>query len=281
MERILRLAVRYCLAICCGCVIITSCKSTKSLEQTNNNVVSEFVADQYINIVKANNSQQKNLVAKVKVAVETDGKSMSTNGTLRMKKDDVIQISLVDPLLGALELGRMEFTKTHVMIIDRINKQYIYVPYGDVSVLKRANIDFYTLQSLFWNEVFEPGGSTLNAADFEMTNTTNEVNLVYKDNLLTYNFFTLRQSGQLNKTLITNNTDKVYKFTFEYSDFSAFGGGLFPKNMIMSFTTGKQTASLSLSLGSIKNTSDWVTRSSVPSKYSKADPERIFKQLVK
>lgn len=267
--------------ICCVCVAVTSCKSVKSVEPATSNVVSDNVAEHYISIVKGNNSPQKNLVAKVKVAVETDGKSMSTNGTLRMKKDDVIQISLVDPLLGALELGRMEFTKTHVMIIDRINKQYIYVPYSDVSFLKRANIDFNTLQSLFWNEVFEPGKDTLNAADFEMVNTANEVNLIYKDHLLTYNFFTLNQNGQLNKTLITNNTDKIYKFTFEYSKFSAFGGTLFPKNMIMSFTTGKQTASLSLSLGSIKNSSDWVTRSSVPSKYSKADPEKIFKQLVK
>ena len=149
-----------CITLCWGLI---ACKSTKTVTPTDTptaNTTTVFAADKYLSMVTSNNTTQTNLTAKVKVVVDVDGKSNSTSGSLKMKKNDVIQISLVDPLLGVMELGRMEFTKTRVLIIDRINKQYVDLPYSDVSFLKQANIDFNTLQSLFWHEVFEPGKSS-------------------------------------------------------------------------------------------------------------------------
>ena len=46
------------------------------------------------------------LTAKASVAIQTGGKSISANGTLRMKRNDVIQLSIT--FLG-MEVGRMEF----------------------------------------------------------------------------------------------------------------------------------------------------------------------------
>jgi len=51
--------------------------------------------------------------------------------------------------------------------------------------------------------------------------------------------------------------------------------------MTMAFYIDGQPATLSLSLSSMRNSSDWATRSNVSSKFTKADPERIFKMLVK
>ena len=232
-------------------------------------------------MVASNNSTQANLTAKVKVVVDVDGKSVSTSGSLKMKKDDVIQLSLVDPLLGVMELGRMEFTKTRVLIVDRVNKQYVDVPYSDVSFLTKANIDFYTLQSLFWHEVFEPGKKTAKASDFQYQDSGDNINITFIDKMLTYKFETQKKQGQLNHTLITNNTDQTYRFAFSYDKFTSFYNKPFPREMTMSFTTADQKTSLSMSLSSLKNASDWVARSSAPSKYTKANPETLFKMLVK
>jgi hypothetical protein len=240
-----------------------------------------FAADKYLSMVTSNNTTQTNLTAKVKVVVDVDGKSNSTSGSLKMKKNDVIQISLVDPLLGVMELGRMEFTKTRVLIIDRINKQYVDLPYSDVSFLKQANIDFNTLQSLFWHEVFEPGKSSTKAADFQFKDNGNNINITFVDHMLTYKFATKKQQGQLQETVITNNTDKNYRFAFNYDNFTTFYSKPFPREMTMAFTASSQTTSLSLTLSSLKNSSDWTARSTVPSKYTKADPEKLFKALVK
>lgn len=271
--------------ICIGtCIALSSCKSSKPVVNPNSPIVSTnttFAADKYMSMVASNNSTQANLTAKVKVVVDVDGKSVSTSGSLKMKKDDVIQLSLVDPLLGVMELGRMEFTKTRVLIVDRVNKQYVDVPYSDVSFLTKANIDFYTLQSLFWHEVFEPGKKTAKASDFQYQDSGDNINITFVDKMLTYKFETQKKQGQLNHTLITNNTDQTYRFAFSYDKFTSFYNKPFPREMTMSFTTADQKTSLSMSLSSLKNASDWVARSSAPSKYTKANPETLFKMLVK
>ena len=77
-------------------------------------------------------------------------KNVSVGGTLRMKRDDVIQISLVT--FGILEVGRIEMTPDYFMVIDKMNRQYVKAAYGDVPFLKDANIDFRTIQSYFWDE---------------------------------------------------------------------------------------------------------------------------------
>ena len=271
--------------ICIGsCIALSSCKSSKPVVNPNSPIVSTnttFAADKYMSMVASNNSTQANLTAKVKVVVDVDGKSVSTSGSLKMKKDDVIQLSLVDPLIGVMELGRMEFTKTRVLIVDRVNKQYVDVPYSDVSFLTKANIDFYTLQSLFWHEVFEPGKKTAKASDFQYQDSGDNINITFVDKMLTYKFETQKKQGQLNHTLITNNTDQTYRFAFSYDKFTSFYNKPFPREMTMSFTTADQKTSLSMSLSSLKNASDWVARSSAPSKYTKANPETLFKMLVK
>ena len=269
-----------CITLCWS---LTSCKSTKPTTPPDNPVVSTstvFVADKYLTMVTSNNTSQANLTAKVKVVVDVDGKSNSTSGSLKMKKNDVIQISLVDPLLGVMELGRMEFTKTRVLIIDRVNKQYVDLPYSEVSFLKRANIDFNTLQSLFWHEVFEPGKSSTKASDFQFKDNGDNIDITFVDNMLTYTFATKKQQGQLRETVITNNSDRNYRFSFNYDNFTTFYSKPFPREMKMAFTASSQTTSLSLTLSSLKNSSDWVTRSTAPSKYTKADPEKLFKALV-
>ena len=270
-----------CITLCWGLI---ACKSTKTVTPTDTptaNTTIVFAADKYLSMVTSNNTTQTNLTAKVKVVVDVDGKSNSTSGSLKMKKNDVIQISLVDPLLGVMELGRMEFTKTRVLIIDRINKQYVDLPYSDVSFLKQANIDFNTLQSLFWHEVFEPGKSSTKAADFQFKDNGNNIDITFVDHMLTYKFATKKQQGQLQETVITNNTDKNYRFAFNYDNFTTFYSKPFPREMTMAFTASSQTTSLSLTLSSLKNSSDWTARSTAPSKYTKADPEKLFKALVK
>lgn len=271
--------------VCCVVIglmmVVSSCGTQKSVVNTPATPMLTFSMEEHLNTVAANKSTQKNLTAKVKVEASVDGKTVRTNGTLRMKRDDVIQLSLSDPLFGAVEMGRMEFTKTRVLIIDKVNRQYVDVPYSDVSFLKKANIDFYTLQALFWNEVFEPGSKSLKPSDFTFEDKVNIIDLSYNDRLLTYRFSTQRDGGLLTQTEITGVEDKAYKFDFTYNGWQNFAGKQFPAQMTMSFVMNGQTTSLSLDLSSLRNSSDWVSRSTVSDKYTKADPERIFKMIVK
>lgn len=93
-----------------------------------------------------------NFTSKVKVTITQDGKDITTNGSLRMRYDDVIQITLVDPVVGMMEVGRLELSPDNVLIIDRVNKRYVSTTYEDFAELKNRNIDFKTIQNFFWQE---------------------------------------------------------------------------------------------------------------------------------
>ena len=93
-----------------------------------------------------------NFTSRVRVTITQNGKDIATNGTLRMRYDDVIQIALVDPVVGMMEVGRMELSPDNVLIIDRINKRYVSTNYEEFTALKTRNIDFKTIQDFFWQE---------------------------------------------------------------------------------------------------------------------------------
>ena len=86
---------------------------------------------------------------------------MTVSGTLRMKRDDVVQLSL--RALG-IEVGRLEFSPQDVLLIDRMGKRYVRAKYGDVAFLRQAGLDFHAVQALFWNEIFLPGTQNAEAA---------------------------------------------------------------------------------------------------------------------
>ena len=93
-----------------------------------------------------------NITSKVKVTITQDGKDVTTSGNLRMRFGDVIQLTLVDPVLGIAEIGRLELSPDKVLIIDRVNRRYVDTNYEEFSALKSRNIDFNTIQEFFWQE---------------------------------------------------------------------------------------------------------------------------------
>ena len=138
-------------------LVLTSCHTHKqvvkeapvvsSKENMENTAILDKVTD---------NAQPAQFVtSKLKFSVEYGSQQMSLTGNLRMKRDDVIQMQLM--AFGFVEAARLEFTKDYVLIIDRINKQYLKAPYNYVDFLRNSGINFFTLQALFWNELFKPG----------------------------------------------------------------------------------------------------------------------------
>lgn len=74
---------------------------------------------------------------------------LSCSGRLRMLRDDVVQLNLV--FLG-MNIGTLEFTPDTVLLVDRINRQYVRARYQDIDALRERDITFPVLQGLFWGE---------------------------------------------------------------------------------------------------------------------------------
>lgn len=112
-------------------------------------------------LLNVDSTTNLNYVAKVKVDLKMNGKSVATSGSLKMRWNDVIQISLVDPILGIAEVGRMEFSKDDVLVIDRFNKQYVRETYSSLSELAKTDLSFAYIQALFWSESQKPNNNDI------------------------------------------------------------------------------------------------------------------------
>lgn len=104
--------------------------------------------------VEANPQNETSITAKLRLDLSGGGKSVSVGGMLRMKRDDVIQLSLVT--FGILEVARIEMTPDYFMIINKMEKQYVKAAYSDVPFLAQGNVDFRMIQAFFWNEQTPP-----------------------------------------------------------------------------------------------------------------------------
>lgn len=271
-------------AVAALALMLFSCGTSKKAEKTadlSKQTESSAVPVDYFYRVVNNGSKAANLTAKVKVTVSDGSKNVSTSGTLRMKKNDVVQISLVDPIIGIAEVGRMEFTKDKMLVLDRVNRRYVSVAYSDVGFLKNAKVDFYAMQAIFWNEIFEPGKKEPDEKSFSLTKDKDMIHLGFSDNLLAYDFETALADAHLQKTSVNDRGLKKYNLVCAYSDFTDFEGSRFPKNIKLTFNSGKSIFTLSLQLSSLRNETGWLARTSVPSKYTSVKTEDILKMLVK
>lgn len=240
-----------------------------------------FSAATYLHTIASRRSEQTHLTARVKVNIAMDSRSFATSGTLRMKRGDVVQIALTDPVLGIAEVGRMEFTPSHVLFFDRFNKQYVDVPYDGAAFLRRADVDFRTLESLFWNEIFVPGEDEPAPSDFTFDRSAaSTVRLSHRGRLLGYEFTTAAADARLTRTAISPVQGGEARFSVDYADFTTFEGTPFPRQIVITFTMGQKQATLTLQLSSLRNNEDWITRTPTPSKYRRADVERIFRNLM-
>lgn len=273
------------------CVLFVACRTQNSVISQGNSetaLTGQFSPSEYLKKIQSKSCQEKNLVANIKCQVAMDSRDVSTKGQLRMRRDEVIQIILMDPVAGIMELGRIEFSPERMLMINRFNKNFMDVPYSDVEFLQKCNIDFNSLQHLFWNMVFVPSKRNVSESDFEFVGeggaspsyTSPEIILRVVNRLLTYEFMTDPKSATLYETVIKGTNDPDSKLSFTYKDFKAYEGKAFPHDMCMSFIMGKKQASIQFTINSLKDKSGWETKSSVSSKYTQVDPEKIFKSLV-
>lgn len=264
---------------------LTSCHSKQQVVKDNVTTPSGNNQDNGVLLEKIKNNTQSSqyVTSKLKFSVEYGTQQMSLTGNLKMKRDDVIQLQLM--AFGFVEAARMEFTKDYVLIIDRINKQYLKVPYNYVDFLRNSGINFYTLQALFWNELFKPGQQAVdkkNFADFKTTVEDTETIVTYEEGKMNYSWLTNTTTGRI---LMTNI---AYRDTFkgntqlnwEYTEFSKLNQKTFPSNMKITLTTPEKELKLGVRLNYLGNESEWETRTKVSDKYREVEVDQILQRFM-
>lgn len=264
---------------------LASCGSSKKLATTPTQPTAEMLQkEQVLQNVIANGQTAKFITSKIKFQVQVGNQSLTLTGNLKMKRDEVIRLQLM--AFGFVEAGRIELTKDYVLIMDRINKQYIKAPYEHLSFLRNSGINFSTLQALFWNELFVPG-QTEAVTDslvsrYETTTEGDDMIISITQDKMSYKWLAALADGHIRMANILY-TDKFRgntQLNWDYTDFKELGNKLFPTGNAITFTLPKKEVKLNMTLNYIGNDSEWETHTDVSTKYSEVTVDEILRRFM-
>ena len=277
-------------------LVVVSCGTKKTVVDSSTDVKTvtgtedaEQLKLNYMRRVYDNAVYTQNIVSNIDFSIDTGSKDISVGGSLHMRKDDVIRIQLT--AFGLMEVGRLEFTKDYVMIVDRIHKEYIKADYNKVSFLQRNGLNFYSLQALFWNMLFMPGTKTVTddmlkqfALNLQSSSAMVPVNL--KQGNMSYVWQTESKTGQIKQTEITyaDKSSGTTKIICKYDDFKPVGTKMFPHMLTLNgktqATQKPRDVKVGIKLKGVKMDKDWETRTTLSGKYKAVSVEEVLEKIT-
>ena len=229
----------------------------------------------------------QNIVGKMSLNVQMGSKNITVPGSLHMRYGEVIRMQAFIPLLGS-EVGRIEFTPDYVLVIDRMHKEYIKEDYNKVDFLKSNGLNFYSLQALFWNQLFMPGTTSIsdaNLLDFGVTEAGNSKNITLKKGNLNIVWNADNTNGRIStaKATYSSLTQGKSSLNWTYSNFKAVAGKTFPAYQKFTFATtaikNQSNISLTIDMDGVKTDSKWEAKSEISKKYKKIEATDVFGKL--
>lgn len=280
-------------AACCLIVMLAGCASHKTVggtsgkETTTGNAQGAPEPQDFVRKVSDQKVYAKNIVGKMTLNVKMGSKDVSVPGALRMRRDEVIRIQAFIPILGS-EVGRIEFTPDYVLVLDRMHKEYIKADYNQLDFLRDNGLNFYSLQALFWNQLFLPGSNKVGEGDMDKFNVsaTSEFQTVslHRGNM-DYTW-SADVTGRIAKAKVCHSSTSHGNSTldWDYSRFVSVGSKFFPARQSFSFSStaikGKGTTSVVIDMDDVKTDEKWDARTEVSSRYKKIEASDVFGKLL-
>lgn len=280
-------------AACCLIVMLAGCASHKTVggtsgkETATGNAQGAPEPQDFVRKVSDQKVYAKNIVGKMTLNVKMGSKDVSVPGALRMRRNEVIRIQAFIPILGS-EVGRIEFTPDYVLVLDRMHKEYIKADYNQLDFLRDNGLNFYSLQALFWNQLFLPGSNKVGEGDMDKFNVsaTSEFQTVslHRGNM-DYTW-SADVTGRIAKAKVCHSSTSHGNSTldWDYSRFVSVGSKFFPARQSFSFSStaikGKGTTSVVIDMDDVKTDEKWDARTEVSSRYKKIEASDVFGKLL-
>lgn len=264
-------------------VAFVGCRSSKVATISQND--EKFSAENLIRKIAANKQTSECITAKVKFELKSEVKDASVTGNLKMKRNDVVQLSIVP--FGFIEAARVEFTQEGVLFVDRINRRYTRVGYNEIDFFKKANLDFAVIQSLFWSELFIIGDKNasdnavakFSAVKLENGDAAIEQNAPHKG--LIVKFVANLANNMLSQTVINGPEARdESQFLWLYSDYANFSGRQFPQQMHMKLDCFSKPIDVNMTLSRLSSDKKWETRTVVKDSYQEISAEKMIKKIM-
>ena len=285
--------------LCVTLLVLASCGSKRAIIQ-DSTITHQASTQQpttgvqkitFLQKVSDHQVYAKNIVGNMTFTLKAGNKDdISVPGSIHMRKDVVIRLQLSMPLIGS-EVGRLEFTPTYVLVVDRIHKQYVKADYHELDFLQQNGLNFYSLQALFWNQLLLPGAQKVSEGDLEKFDVNAHVGgdllpVTLTHNNMHYQWDANRTTGRIVSAIIkyVSKDHGVSTLNWKYNDFKAVGTKMFPASQTFDFTTTAskkiQKMEVTIEMNGVRTDSDWDPETSVSNKYKKVEPKDVLGKLL-
>ena len=263
--------------------MVASCGSTRQAVNETPKAQAAVQKQEFLQQVNDKAQHARFITSKVKFSVEVGSQQITLTGNLKMKRDDVIRLQLM--AFGFVEAGRLEFTKDYVLVMDRINKQYLKVPYQQLDFMRNSGLDFFALQALFWNELFQPGKMHITDEMLKSYTTDMEADdavISMESGKLSYRWLADKSNAQVKMAniLYKDRYRGSYQLNWDYLDFKQNGRKNFPMDHKVKFNTPDKEVKFEMMLNYIGADEDWETRTEVSGKYRQVSVDEILRRFM-
>jgi hypothetical protein len=246
-------------------LLIASCKTQKVRKTTGKESLPSELEYTTFNVPKATFTfvQKQN--------------SINVNGTVRIRKDSIIVLS-IQPLLG-VEVGRASITRHSVTVVDRINRRYFKADFDSLRKETGININYYAFQAIFTNALFiydNPG--QVQSSAFEEVKV-GELSLLQTDKEGLIQEFNINNEKRVMSGRMFMNSEP-FSIGWNYQNFNSLESGyFFPHLVKITVSDGKEQHRMDVSYNKIELDKKLNFNFPVPSSYTQVTLEELLKML--
>lgn len=272
----------YILLLTCAMLFaFYSCKSKKQVLGTYTPIEVKKNAQLFSDILN-NSFEYSTLSSKLNMNISSGKSSISSKANMRIIKNSIIQLS-IQPLFG-VEMFRVHITPDTLILLDRMNKQYVKESISDLKKEYPVGFDFETLQALFSNHIFVSGKQNLEISDYNRFQIKKASNTHYllkaTDELSAIDYsFTVDGSDRVGFTHLVE-PEKRYSLQWQYSNFEMVQDKMFPSKMNVSVETPSRRMAVGLDFSDIRKDESFTLSMNIPSGYTQKSFEEVLRFLI-
>ncbi len=250
-----------------------SCKTTKNVTTTSEGTKS--VSSLVEKILKAEPQFTTANVNKMSIAVEMAGRNVNANATCKVRKDSLIHLS-IQPFMG-IELFKAELTPDSIRVFDKMNNKFYLLDYNFFAEKFNLKVDFYSLQSLIFGQLFCVGEKELDIKKLSLSKNNAGQKRLFFENVDMQQYSDVTNDFNLQQVLLKSKSND-YELKTNYSNYVVENGVSFPAKISLNANNQKHTVACDFSILRVEFNSPLKFQATNPGRYSKGDIEQLLKK---
>lgn len=259
-------------------LLMAGCKSTKQVATVG--IGEAKTHAEFFNSMQKQAFVFNTLSARIQAEVNLGKNNLSSRVDLKVIKDKALQLSVV-PFLG-VEVFRLEMKTDSVLLIDRLNRQYVAESVARLKGQLPITFNYYNLQALFVNRLFMPGEQTVEPKHYNKFQLKQEGSMAevrVKDPMGIQYLFLADGEEKLLSTYM-NDAGNRYALQWTYADFRINGNQPFPMLMdVLAVADDTQLGAIKMYFNKLQTDELVKIDFAVPDKYKRVTFAEMFKTL--